>query len=69
MKMTDLPCLKGRSDCAMVPGKLPVSGRLTNLLILGRGLNALATSAGEGCLDFFFSSIICLLSLSLWETV
>ena len=55
--------------CAMVLGKLPVPGRLTNLILVGQGPTALTVGAGGGCLDIFtlvyhFS----FLSPSLWET-
>ena len=53
----------------MVLGKLPVPGRPTIWAIVGQGPNALAVSAGGGCLDIFallypFS----LLSPSLWDS-
>ena len=53
----------------MVLGKLPVPGRPTILITVGRGPTALAVGAGGGCLDIFtliypFSP----LSPSLWET-
>ena len=50
----------------MVLGKLPVPGRPANL-----GYSrapALAVGVDGGCLDIFLSSIISLLSPSLWET-
>ena len=61
--------LRGWSGGAMVLGKLPVLGRPTVWLLVGKGPNALAVGAGGGCLDFFtliypFSP----LSPSLWET-
>ena len=34
-------------------GKLPVLGRPTILITVGRGPTALAVGAGEGCLDIF----------------
>ena len=37
----------------MVWGKLPVPGRPTIWMIVGRGPIALAVGAGEGCLDIF----------------
>ena len=37
----------------MVLGKLPVSGRPTNLLTVGQGPIALAVGAGGGGLDIF----------------
>ena len=60
---------RGRSGGAMVLGKLPVPGRPTIWMIVGRGPIALAVGAGGSCLDIFtlinpFSP----LSSSLWET-
>ena len=52
----------------MVLGKLPVPGRPTILITVGQGPTALAVCAGGGCLDIFLSSILSLLSPSLWET-
>ena len=61
--------LRGWSGGAMVLGKLPVPGRLTNLERVGQGPSVLAVGAGGGCLGIFFSSIISFfLSPSLWET-
>ena len=37
----------------MVLGKLPVPGRPTSLITVGRGPIALAVGAGGGCLDIF----------------
>ena len=37
----------------MVPGKLPVLGRPTNLIIVGQGPTALTVGASGGCLDIF----------------
>ena len=37
-------------------------------LIVGQGPTVLAVDAGGGCLDFFLSSFISLISPSLWET-
>ena len=59
----------GWSGGAMVLGKLPVPGRLTLWIPVGRGPSALAVGAGGGCLDiitliYSFST----LSPSLWET-
>ena len=53
----------------MVLGKLPVPGRPTIWITVGKGPTALAVGTGGGCLDIFtliypFSS----LSPSLWET-
>ena len=60
---------RGRSDGAMVLGKLPVAWRPTIWIKVGQGPTALAVGAGGGCLDIFtliyhFSP----LSPSLWET-
>ena len=44
---------KGRSDGAMVLGKLPVPERPTIWIIVGQGPTALAVGAGGGCLDIF----------------
>ena len=49
----------------MVLGKLPVSGRPTNLIRVGQGPTALAVGAGGGCLDIFLSSLISLFFLPL----
>ena len=49
-------------------GKLPVPGRPTNLDYSRARASALAVGAGGGCLDIFLSSIISLISPSLWET-
>ena len=51
------------------PGKLPVPGRPTILMIVEQGLIVLAVGAGGGCLDIFtlpypFSP----LAPSLWKT-
>ena len=43
----------GWSVGAMVLGKLPVPGRPPIWMIVGQGPNALAVSAGGGCLDIF----------------
>ena len=61
--------LREWSGSAMVLGKLPVSGRPTIWITVGRGPTALTVGAGGGCLDIFtllypFSP----LSPSLWET-
>ena len=50
----------------MVLGKLPVPGRPTILITVGR--IALAVGAGGGGLDILLSSILSSLSPSLWET-
>ena len=53
----------------MVLGKLPVPGRPTIWIIVGRGPTALAVGVGGGCLDIF--SLVCRFSFltpSLWET-
>ena len=53
----------------MVLGKLPVPGRPKIRITVGQGPTALAVGAGGGCLDIFsLSSIISLLSRSVWET-
>ena len=52
----------------MVLGKLPVPGRPTIWISKGEGPTALAVGAGGVCLDIFLSSILSLLSSSLWET-
>ena len=45
--------LRGWSGGAIVLGKLPVPGRPTVWMVVGKGPIALAVSAGEGCLDIF----------------
>ena len=50
----------------MVPGKLPVPGRLYYVDIVGAGPTVLADGAGGGCWTFFLSSFI---SPALWDTV
>ena len=62
---------RGWSGGAMVPGKLPVPGRLLIWIRVGQEPTALAVGAGGGCLDIF--SLLCHFSflspsLSLWET-
>ena len=53
----------------MVLGKLPVPGRPTILITVGRGPTALAAGAGGSCLDIFSLIYpISILSPSLWET-
>ena len=49
----------------MMLDKLPVSGRPTNVKNSREGPTALAVGADGCCLDFFLSSIISLLFLSL----
>ena len=51
----------------MALGKLPVPGRPTILITVGQGPIALAVGAGGGGLDILLSSILSLLSPSLWE--
>ena len=51
----------------MVLGRLPVPGHPTIWMIVGQGPTALAVGAGRGCLEFLLSSILSLLSSSLWE--
>ena len=52
----------------MVLGKLSVPGRPTIWISVGQGPTALAVGSGESCLDILLSSILSLLSPSLWET-
>ena len=52
----------------MVLGKLPVPGRPTILITVGKGPIALAVYAGGGGLDILLSSILSSLSPCLWET-
>ena len=52
----------------MVLGKLPVPGRPTNLDYSRARASALTVGAGGVVWTFFLSSIISLLSPSLWET-
>ena len=52
----------------MVLGKLPVPGRPTILITVGQGPIALAVGAGGVVWTFLLSSILSLLSPSLWET-
>ena len=52
----------------MVLGKLPVPGRPTILITVGQGPIALAVDAGGGDMDILLSSVLSLLSPSLWET-
>ena len=58
----------GWSGGAMVLGKLPVPWRPTILITVGQGPIALAVGAVGGGLDILLSSILSLLSPSLWET-
>ena len=58
----------GWSGGAMVLGKLPVPGRPTILIIVEQGPIALAVGAGGVVWTFLLSSILSLLSHSLWET-
>ena len=54
----------------MVLGKLPVPGRPTIWMIVGRGPIALAVGAVGGCLDIFtLRYLFSPLSPSLWEAV
>ena len=52
----------------MVLGKLPVPGRPTMRITVGQGPIALVVGAGGGGWTFLLSSILSLLSPSLWET-
>ena len=52
----------------MVLGKLPVPGRPTNLITVGQGPIALTVGADRVVWTFLLSSILSLLSHSLWET-
>ena len=58
----------GWSGGAMVLGKLTVPGRPTILITVGQGPTALAVGAGGVVWTFLLSSILSLLSPSLWET-
>ena len=52
----------------MVLGKLPVPGRPTIWMIVGKGPIALAVGAGGGCFRHFYSHLSTLSSISLlWE--
>ena len=65
----DIRSFLGWSGGAMVLCKLPVPGRPTIWITVGKGPTALAVGAGGGCLDIF--TLICPffpLSPSLWET-
>ena len=48
--------------------RFPVPGRPTILITVGQGPIVLAVGAGGGGLDILLSSILPLLSPSLWET-
>ena len=50
----------------MVLGNLPVPGRPTIWMIVGKGPTALALGAGVGCLNIFLSSVLSLLCLPLF---
>ena len=52
----------------MVLGKVPVLGRSTTLVTVGQGPIALAVGAGGVLWTLLLSSILSLLSPSLWET-
>ena len=52
----------------MVLGKLSVPGHPTILITVGQGPIALAVGAGGVVWTFLLSSILPLLSISLWET-
>ena len=52
----------------MVLGNLPVPGRPTILITAGQGPVALAVGTGVVVWTFLLSSILSLLSPSLWET-
>ena len=58
----------GWSGGAMVLGKLPVPGRPTILITVGQGPTALAVVRVGVVWTFLLSSILSLLSPSLWET-
>ena len=58
--------MKGWSGGAMVLGKLPVLGRPTVWITVGRGPTALAVGASGVVWTFLFSSILCLLFLPLF---
>ena len=49
-------------------GKLPVTGRPTDLNYSRARASALAVGAGKCCLDFFLSSVISLFTFFFWET-
>ena len=58
-----------RGGGAMVLGNFQCLGVLLILFIVGQGLTALAVGAGGVVWTFFLSTIMSLLSPSLWETV
>ena len=68
MYITKSANIWGWSGGAMVLGKLPVPGRPTILITVGQGPIALAVGAGGVVWTFLFSSVLSLLSPSLWET-
>ena len=51
----------------MVLGKLPVPGRPTILITVGKGPTALVVGAGGGCLDIFTLIYLFLLFLPLFR--
>ena len=53
----------------MALGKVPMPGRPIIWMIVGPEPTALAVGAAGGCLDILLSSILSLLSPSIWETV
>ena len=59
---------RGWSSGAKVLGKLPMPGRPTILITVRQGPIALAVGAGGVVWKFLLSSILSLLSPSLWET-
>ena len=64
------PVLRGWSDGAMVPGKLSVPGRPTNLDNSRAGAYCACIRCGSGLFGhFFLSSIFSLFFLPLWQTV
>ena len=66
--LISLSLLKVFSGGAMVLGELSVPGRPTILITVGQGPIALAVGAGGVVWTFLLSSILSLLSPSLWET-
>ena len=61
-----LEMINGLSGGAMVLGKLPVSGRPTNLDYSRARAYCACSRCGWGCLDIFLSSIISLFFLPLF---